>query len=124
MPRCLVAPGCAPTSRKPNMTVTPLRSAARPAALRGNTMIIVMIVLTMLGACVAASLSFTTTISRNVQRTNNYRTAIEIGDGAVDYLFTHWREKCRPTPNIHFQGDEFTDIPMPDASLFPNVKNF
>jgi len=92
--------------------------------IHGNTLIVVMMVVATLSACVVGALNFTGTVSRNVQRTNNYRKAVEIGDGAVDYLFTHWREKCRPQPNVHFNGQDFADIPMPPASLFPDLPNY
>jgi hypothetical protein len=99
------------------------RGAARTAA-GGNTLVVVMIVITTLSACVMASLNYTSTVSRNVQRTNTYRKAVEVGDGAIDFLFTHWREKCRPQPNVHFKGQDFSAIPMPPPTMFPDVKNF
>jgi hypothetical protein len=83
-----------------------------------------MIVVTFISAAVAGALSFTGGVSRNVQRTITYRNAVEIGDGVVEHLFAHWREKCRPSPNQHYKGADFAALPLPTATQFPDVPSF
>jgi hypothetical protein len=90
----------------------------------GNTMLVVLMVVAILSAAVAGALQLTSTISRNVNRTNRYRDALAVGDGALDYLFVHWQTKSRARSNAQLKGEDFEDIPMPTAELFPGVSNF
>jgi len=100
----------------------------RPAGIRpadqGNTMLVALMVMSILSIAMLCALNFTGSVSRNVQRTNVYRSAVEVGDGVVEHLFAYWREKCRPTPNQHYKGDDFATIPMPDANSFPSISGF
>jgi hypothetical protein len=90
----------------------------------GNTMLVVLMVVAILSAAVAGALQLTSSISRNVNRTNRHRDAMAVGDGALDYLFVHWHTKCRARSNNQLKGRDFEDIPMPTAELFPTVPNF
>jgi hypothetical protein len=65
----------------------------------GSSILIVLCVMATLSACISVALSLTGSVSRNVQRSNQLRQAVEIGDGVIDFTFAHWREKCRPQPN-------------------------
>ena len=91
----------------------------------GSSMLIILMVIASLSACIVAALSFTSVVSRDVQRSNTLRTAVEIGDGAADYAFAQWRELCRiPKPHIQLPTSAFTAIQTPTQALFPDVANF
>ncbi len=90
----------------------------------GSTMLIVLTVLGTLSACVIASLNFTSVVSRNVMRSNAHRSALEIGDGAMDYAFAYWREICRQQTNTQRPTADFASVPLPTQSLFPGVTGF
>jgi hypothetical protein len=91
----------------------------------GASMLVVLMVLAALSTCVIASLNFTSVVSRDVQRSNTLRAAVELGDGLIDYQFAHWRETCRiPKPNIQLPTSDFASIPLPSQALFPWVPNF
>ena len=90
----------------------------------GSTMLIVLTVLGTLSACVIASLNYTAVVSRNVVRSNAQRTATEVGDGAMEYAFAHWREICRQQTNAQRPTADFATIPLPTQSLFPTITNF
>ena len=83
-----------------------------------------MLVTTILSIAVLGAVNLTAHVSRNVSRTNTYRQAVEIGDGATDYLFTFWREKCRPLHSVNYLGQDFSSLPLPDATYFPSVTGF
>jgi hypothetical protein len=89
-----------------------------------STMLIVLSVLATLSACVIASLNYTSVVSRNVMRSNAQRAATEIGDGAMDYAFAHWREICRQQTNTQRPTADFASIPLPSQTLFPSVTGF
>jgi hypothetical protein len=90
----------------------------------GSTMLVVLSVLGTLSACVIAALNFTSVVSRNVMRSNALRTSIEVGDGAMDYAFAHWREICREQTNTQRPTADFASIPLPTQSIFPGILNF
>jgi hypothetical protein len=87
-------------------------------------MLVVLIVVVILTAAVAGALSLTSTIGRHTNRTNRYHEAVAIGDGAVEYLFTHWQTKAVARSNAQLNAGEFNDFPIPTADLFPTVDNF
>lgn len=90
----------------------------------GNTMLVALMVITILSVAVLSALNLTSSVSRNVNRTNRYRDAIAVGDGAIDYLFAHWHTKTRARSNTQMKGDDFLDVGMPAPELFPTVQNF
>lgn len=87
-------------------------------------MLVILMVIATLSVCVAASLNFTTVVSRNVERSNSWRRAHDIGDGVLDYAFASWRATCRAQTNSQLPTSSFTAIPTPSASMFPGVSNF
>lgn len=87
-------------------------------------MLAVLAMLTILSACVIASLNYTGTVSKNVVASNAQRRAIEVGDGALDYAFAHWRELCKESPNQVLTTSSFANIPLPTSSMFPTIPNF
>lgn len=90
----------------------------------GSTMLIVLSVLATLSACVIAALNYTAVVGRDVMRSNTQRTGLEVGDGVMDYAFTHWREICRQQTNTQRPTADFASIPLPTQTLFPAVTNF
>jgi hypothetical protein len=91
---------------------------------RANTLLVVLMVTGVLSMAVLCAVNLTANLSRNVARTNTYRSAVSIGDGAIDHLFAHWRERCRPQQSINYKGEDFASLPVPTATFFPNVENF
>lgn len=87
-------------------------------------MIVILIVITILSAAVAGALNLTSSLSRNVNRTNRYRDALAVGDGALDYLFSHWYTKARAKSNQQLAGQVYNDFDLPTADFFPTVENF
>lgn len=62
---------------------------------RGNTIVMVLsvtvVILTLLGSAVA----YTQHVSRVADRSRKAAQAVEVGDGHLEYLFTHWRNISR-----------------------------
>ena len=92
--------------------------------LRGSSMLVILMVIFTLSVCIAASLDFTTVVSRDVERSNTWRRAHDLGDGALDYAFTSWRAACRAQTNTQLPTSSFSSIPTPTASMFPSISNF
>ncbi len=90
----------------------------------GSTLLIIMVVLVTLTAAVLGALNLTSGVARNVQRSNQLRNAREIGDGVLEYAFGVWRERSRPTPNVHLTTSDLAAVPVPASTLFPDVENF
>jgi len=92
-----------------------------------STILMVLAVIATLSACVIGALSYTMTLSRNVQRTSALRTATEIGDGALEYAYANWREICRVNPGHQYVASDMASpsiIPLPTQAMFPGVSNF
>jgi len=87
-------------------------------------MLMVLMLLTTLSSFLVAALSFTSSVSRNTMRGNTLRTALGIGDGAMEYAFAHWREICRSQTNTPLPSSAFATIPPPAAVLFPVIFPF
>lgn len=87
-------------------------------------MLVVLTVIGTLSACVIASLNYTAVVSRNVMRSNAQRTATEVGDGALELAFAHWRELCRLQTNTQRPTADFSNIPLPTQAHFPGITNF
>lgn len=90
----------------------------------GSTLLIIMVVMVTLTVAVLSALNLTSSTSRNVARSNQLRNAREIGDGVIEYAYATWRERCRPTPNIHLTSADLVNLPLPPASLFPHIPQF
>lgn len=76
-------------------------------------MLTILIVLATLSSCILAAVSFTSQTNRNVERSNTLRRGFEVGDGALDYAFAHWRETCRTQTNIQLPSSSFTSLAVP-----------
>src|SRR5687768_6125739 len=91
----------------------------------GSTMLLVLSIVATLSMCVIGALGYTSTIARHVQRSNVMRQATEVGDGALDYAFAHWREISRmKPPNVHRPTADFASIPLPAPNHFPSFPGF
>ncbi len=77
----------------------------------------------MIGLSLCALL-YTSSVAKNVERSNNYRRSLNMGDGALDLAFAFWRETCRLKSNIDRPGADFAAVPLPTASMFDHVTNF
>jgi hypothetical protein len=87
----------------------------------GSSLIVVLAVLATLMVIVGIAAEYTTSINRHVQRSSTLGTAITVGDGCIDLLFANWRNTCRATPTTALATSAFSSIPLPTASLFPNL---
>jgi hypothetical protein len=92
----------------------------------GSTLIVVMSITATLMVIVAVAADYTMNINRNVRRSNTLESAIATGDSCLDILFGNWRSICRQQGNVTqaLPTNSFASIPLPTASLFPNIPNF
>lgn len=63
----------------------------------GSTLVVTIIVVSTLLVLLGVAVDYTTQISRNTQRTRKSAVAMEIADGHLETLFTHWRNIYRST---------------------------
>ncbi len=87
-------------------------------------MIVVLTALATLASLVVAAVTYTSTVSRNVLRSNTMRTATGMGDGLMEFAFAHWRETCRQQTNTQRPTIDFAGIPLPTQALFPGIPQF
>lgn len=90
----------------------------------GSSIVLAISILATLMVITGIAIEYTTTISRNVQRSNVLQNAIAVGDGTADFMFGYWREVCRTQPNLPMVTDNFAAIPLPTSTQFPNIPNF
>jgi len=92
----------------------------------GSTLIVVMSITATLMVIVGIAAQYTMGITRNVQRSNTFESAIATGDSCLDILFGNWRSICRQPGNVNqaLPTNNFTSILLPTSSLFPNIPNF
>jgi hypothetical protein len=92
----------------------------------GSSLIVVMSITATLIVIAGIAAEYTTNITRNVQRSNTFETAIATGDSCLDILFGNWRSICRQPLNVNqaLPTNSFTSIPLPTSSSFPNISNF
>jgi hypothetical protein len=64
---------------------------------RGNGLVVVISVVTVILAILGAAVSYTAHISRMAQRNRRTALAMEIADGHLEFLFTNWRNVYRKT---------------------------
>lgn len=87
----------------------------------GSTLAVVISTMAILMAIVAVAVYYTTTVSRNTQRTTTLQNALAIGDSAIEVMFNNWRSTCRTSPTTVKKTSDFSAIPTP--SPFPNVSS-
>ena len=61
----------------------------------GNTLIVTLMTMVVVGVLVDLALQYTNAIGRNVDRSLSFRQGIDIGDGATEMAFSAWRAICR-----------------------------
>lgn len=91
---------------------------------KGTVLLMTLMVVATLTSLSLCALLYTSSVAKNVERSNNYRRCLDLGDGAIDYGFAFWRETCRMKSNITRPGADFANIPLPTATMFNRVTNF
>ncbi|HEY2711302.1 MAG TPA: hypothetical protein VGI60_02210 [Chthoniobacterales bacterium] len=100
-----------------------LRIYSQSAA--GNTLIVTLMTMVVVGVLVDLALQYTNAIGRNVDRSLSFRQGVDIGDGATEMAFSAWRAICRQNQTkIYKRSDVDTEIPTPTPGDFPNSDAF
>ena len=111
------------------------------AATSGNAIVVALIITLLVVTLVAIAVNYTQQMSRLAKRTRASVTAMEIGDGCLEMLFTNWRniyrsETATVLPTNYFYTDVYHPgsqpttapvpalIPIPPQSAFPNAPNY
>ncbi len=87
----------------------------------GNTILVALMLLMIVGAFIAAAASYTMTIGRNVARTQTMITARDVAEGCLELAFSGWRQVCRRNYVAPPTNFELAGIPVPTAADFPNA---
>jgi hypothetical protein len=90
----------------------------------GSAIILVISILATLMVIVGIAVEYTTSITRNVQRSTTLENAISVANGCLDNNFTYWRAKCQSKPSQAWNSYDLSTIPIPTAAQFPNIPNF
>jgi hypothetical protein len=90
----------------------------------GSSIVAVVLVVVTLAVLSMTAFNSTMTLARNVERTNSYREAMNVADGALELAFAHWREISRQRSNINRPGSAFSGLALPTASMFDRIPNF
>lgn len=94
-------------------------------AQAGNTLIVTVITLAIVGVSVDLALRYTNSVNRNVQRSILLRQATNIADSSTEMAFSAWRAICRQNQNkIYKRSDMDNEIPTPTPGNFPGVKTY
>lgn len=97
----------------------------RASALAGNTLLVTVITMAIVGVFVELALRYTNSIGRNVQRSLLLRQATNIGDSSTEMAFAAWRAICRQNQTtIYKRKDMDTEIPTPTPGNFPGVSDY
>ncbi len=89
----------------------------------GSTVLSVLVVMAVIAVFVGAAYSFTLNLRRNVDRSVQYRNALAVADGAVQFAFGHWRQACRSLRPGVPSSSELAAIPAPGADMFPSLSD-
>ncbi len=97
-----------------------------PRKQSGSSLVVVISVLATLMVIVGVAAEYTWTVNRHVQRSNTLQSAVAVGDGCVEILFSNWRKICSTTPLTIQTSNSFSGIALPTASQLnlPSVANF
>lgn len=116
--------------RKPNLS-----------SKAGNTVVVALLITFIIAVLIAIAANYTQQMSRVSKRTRAINTAMEIGDGCLEMLFTNWRniyrsETATYLPTNYFYTDLYhpatavstapipASIPLPPSSAFPSASNY
>ncbi len=99
--------------------------ARRTHSLAGNTLLVTVLTMAIVGVFVELALTYTNSIGRNVQRSLLLRQATNIGDSSTEMAFAAWRAICRQNQTtVYRRGDMDTEIPTPTPGNFPGVSAY
>jgi hypothetical protein len=115
------------------------KPAVRPTA--GNTIVVAMLITFIVTILIAIAANYTQQMSRLAKRSRATVTAMEIGDGCLEMLFTNWRNIYRSEtdtvlPTNYFYTTVYQPgsqpsatavpalIPTPPPSAFPSAPNY
>ena len=91
----------------------------------GNTLIVTIITMAIVGVFIDLAMQYTNSIGRNVRRSLLSRQAMNIGDASTEMAFSSWRAICRTNQSKVFaRGDFDTEIPTPTPGNFPGVAQY
>ncbi len=94
-------------------------------AQTGNTLLVTLMTMIIVGVFVELALQYTNSISRNVQRSLLLRQATNIGDASTEMAFSAWRAICRTNQTKIFKRSDFdNEIPTPTPGNFPGVARY
>ncbi len=91
----------------------------------GNTLIVTIITMAIVGVFIDLALQYTNSIGRNVRRSLLLRQATNIGDASTEMAFSAWRAICRTNQTKIFKRSDFdNEIPTPTPGNFPGVSQY
>lgn len=91
----------------------------------GNTLIVTIITLAIVGVFIDLAMQYTNSIGRNVRRSLLLRQATNIGDASTEMAFSAWRAICRSNQTKVFARSDFdNEIPTPTPGNFPGVSQY
>jgi hypothetical protein len=90
----------------------------------GASLIVVISVLVVLMVIITVAVTYTNTVSRDVQRSDTLGSAMAIADGCMENLFASWRQVCRSQPNQAPSTNDLANVQLPQQTQFPTVPNF
>lgn len=94
-------------------------------ARAGNTLIVTVMLMAIVGVFVDLAMQYTTSVSRYGRRSLLMRQATNIGDSSTEMAFTAWRAICRASQTTVLQRNKFdTEIPTPTPGDFPGVATY
>src|ERR1041385_6232169 len=93
--------------------------------LAGNTLIVTIITMLIVGVFIDLAMQYTNSIGRNTRRSLLLRQATNIGDASTEMAFSAWRAICRTNQSAVFATGNFdTEIPTPTPGDFPGVSQY
>ena len=92
--------------------------------LAGNTLIVTIITMAIVGVFVDLAMQYTNSIGRNGRRSLLLRQATNIGDASTEMAFSTWRAICRTNQTKIFSTADFAAIPTPTPGNFPGVSQY
>ena len=94
-------------------------------AVMGNTLLVTVVTMAIVGVFIDLAMQYTNSIARNVQRSLLLRQATNIGDSSTEMSFSAWRAICRQNQTrIYRRSDIDHEIPTPTPGNFPGVFNY
>ena len=91
----------------------------------GNTLIVTIITMAVVGVFIDLAMQYTNSIGRNVRRSLLLRQATNIGDASTEMAFSAWRAICRTNQTNIFPRSSFSNqIPTPTPGDFPGVSQY